>query len=478
MRAPPFSVCRKRCSTATLGLILPLPHVLQRGFGVVEYLCGFLGEDRRDLGIEVWLRWRGALRSALRRRGFGPRRGRRLAKRERIERLQHGAIELESAAARQRVRHPLDFGGRGVQRIQARIVDARTRVEVSAQLLGERRRQRHRGLVPRHASAAQKRMARAIKRLVDCVRPGAARRLGEKLANHAEVAAHLLDENVREHRIHAGSGAGALRLHSDAQRLSGDARGVGVTLGERLRLLHQQLHVELRRQARFELLQQLRQRRARFHGERDHARRRREGLVDELVQQVLDAPRKLADQLRADHAAAAFQRMERAARRDQRFGVRAIGCPERQIALNARDLFLRFLDEHLDELGVRAAFLDLHDARRRCGGLLLDGLRARVPTQARPHARRLRYGQPFQQVEAALRVVEHVPRIGAPGADRLEVVLDADDRVGEPLEVLGFELRAGGEPRGDHRADTLDDRHGLRLARASTARPRCRAAAA
>ncbi len=30
MRAPPFSVCRKRCSIATAPRILPLPHVLQR----------------------------------------------------------------------------------------------------------------------------------------------------------------------------------------------------------------------------------------------------------------------------------------------------------------------------------------------------------------------------------------------------------------------------------------------------------------
>ena len=137
----------------------------------------------------------------------------------------------------------------------------------------------------------------------------------------------------------------------------------------------------------------------------------------------------------------------------------------RQIALDARDLFLGFLDEHLDELGIRPALLDLHHARRRRSGLRLRGRRERRGLRPRRHGchRRLRHRQRFQQIEAAIGVVEHVPRIGTARADRLEVVLDADDRVGEPLEVLGLELRADGEPRADHGSDSLDDRHGLRL---------------
>ena len=79
-----------------------------------------------------------------------------------------------------------------------------------------------------------------------------------------EVATHLLDEDVREHGIHAGLGGVGCRRRRrrrNAQRLARDARGVGIALGERLRLLHQQLHVDLRRPADLELLEQLRQRR-------------------------------------------------------------------------------------------------------------------------------------------------------------------------------------------------------------------------
>ena len=53
MRAPPFSVCRNRCSIGDGRLILPLPNLLQRGLGVIENLRRFLGEDRGDLGIEA-----------------------------------------------------------------------------------------------------------------------------------------------------------------------------------------------------------------------------------------------------------------------------------------------------------------------------------------------------------------------------------------------------------------------------------------
>src|SRR5690606_14281653 len=116
--------------------------------------------------------------------------------------------------------------------------------------------------------------------------------------------------------------------------------------------------------------------------------------------------------------------------------------PDRQIPLDARDLFLRLLDEQLEKLGIGALLLHLHHRRRafrrraarRWGRLRRCG--------RRPHDR-----QRLEQIEAAARVIEHVPRIAASAADRLHVVLDADDGVGKALEILGLHhLTARPEP--------------------------------
>ena len=97
--------------------------------------------------------------------------------------------------------------------------------------------------------------------------------------------------------------------------------GVGIALGKRFGALHEQMHVGLGRDADLELLDQRRQRRGRLDDELEHGCARHQRLIDEAVQQVLDAPGKLAEQLSADHTAATFECMERAPRRDQRFGV-------------------------------------------------------------------------------------------------------------------------------------------------------------
>ena len=48
----------------------------------------------------------------------------------------------------------------------------------------------------------------------------------------------------------------------------------------------------------------------RFAQQRHDVGRALERLVDDAIEQILDCPGELADELRADHAAAAFQRME------------------------------------------------------------------------------------------------------------------------------------------------------------------------
>ncbi len=153
---------------------------------------------------------------------------------------------------------------------------------------------------------------------------------------------------------------------------------------------------------------------------------------------------------------------------DQCFGVRSIGGPHGKVALDARDLFLGLFDEHLDELGIRAALLDLHHARRRCSGLRLRGRRARRGRLRPPRhgRRRLRHGQGFKRSRQRSALSSMYQGSATAGADRLHVVLDADDRVGEPFEVLGLELRADGEPRADH---------GRRFARRPSRPSSCRA---
>jgi hypothetical protein len=331
---------------------------------------------------------------------------------------------------------------------------------VATQLLGQRPREHHHGLEARHARAAEQRVTRAIQRLIDSVRRGRGRRCGQEVADDLEMATQLFHENVGEHGIHRGLGRrGRLCLH--AQRLARDARRIGVAFREGLRTLHQQLHVDLRSQADLELLEKLRQRAARLLHKPDHRRRRLERLVDDSIEQILDIPSELAEQLGADHASAALQRVEGAARRDQRLGIFAVSGPQRQVARDVRDFLLGLLDENLDELGIGASLLDLHHARRRSRCFRGDWRRRRCRRGGRRGA--LRDRQLLEQVEAALGVLEHVPWITAPAAHGLHVVLDAHDRVREALQVFGPQLRAGGEPRADDRGDAVDDGDGLRL---------------
>ena len=71
----------------------------------------------------------------------------------------------------------------------------------------------------------------------------------------------------------------------------------------------------------------------------------------------------------------------------------------------------------------------------------------------------------LEHVEASFSIVEHVPGIASAGGNGLHVVLDADDRVGEALELVRIHHRfARCEPFLDHGADSLDDHDRSRLA--------------
>ena len=116
--------------------------------------------------------------------------------------------------------------------------------------------------------------------------------------------------------------------------------------------------------------------------------------------------------------------------------------------------------------------------RRRCpAGARWDlhGLRvgARLERRHRRHrGRRLL----LERLHTGLGVVEHVPGIGAPGLQRLHVVLDAHDRIGETVdEARRQHVHARLHDALQLRGDALDDLHRARLAEQQQARPSCRA---
>ena len=113
-------------------------------------------------------------------------------------------------------------------------------------------------------------------------------------------------------------------------------------------------------------------RRDRLAQQLHHVRRALQRLVDHAIEQVLDRPRELADELRADHAAAALQRVERAAHVDAARPGPADSRPTREQALELRDLVLRFLDEQLEEFRIGVAATGA-----RAGGCAAAGRRLR-----------------------------------------------------------------------------------------------------
>ena len=80
-----------------------------------------------------------------------------------------------------------------------------------------------------------------------------------------------------------------------------------------------------------------------------------ERVVEQPVQQILDGPGELAELARADHAAAALQRVERAAQRDEHVLLERVLFPGRELPRDLRELLARFLDEELHELRIRSS---------------------------------------------------------------------------------------------------------------------------
>ncbi len=267
-------------------------------------------------------------------------------------------------------------------------------------------------------------------------------------------------------------------------------------------------HIHGRRTSCLELLNELR------HGGHGGAhdahdvRRAIQRLVDDAVEQAFDRPGEFADELRADHAAAALQRVEGTTHIDQRIHVLRVLIPHGEEFLEPADFVLRFLDEQLEEFRIDLPIDRLdHRRRDRCGrrrcccgrrgrglrhesrraienrrafllGGRCNGLRQRFDDDGARVIRCLReafadrHGLGLRQIaQAGLGIVEHVPGIGAAGLDRFHVVLDGDDAVGKPIDGFGRQRHAIGTHELRQRlVDTFHDLGGARLAEHQQAR--------
>ncbi len=199
------------------------------------------------------------------------------------------------------------------------------------------------------------------------------------------------------------------------------------------------------------------------HG--DHRRARRARAVEHAVEHVLDLPAELAQGARADEATASLQGVEDAADRAQALEVVGLRPPQRQQLVEVVDLFGELLEEHLADLVVDlvAGGLEAAGPRRRGRGRLgcgvgcrgrpgraaVDQRRHRAFDIGLAHHRRrcfdrrglalghaLRGQRPVAQAFEALAAhVEDLVAVETVLPQRLEVVLQARQRIGEGVQL-------------------------------------------
>ncbi len=273
-----------------------------------------------------------------------------------------------------------------------------------------------------------------------------------------------------------------------ADDLSGRCRNRFASAGERMRARRESRHVGAPTMAGFEIRDQRGQY---VHGLAQGLKHRQGALlraIEDAVQQIFDGPGELAERARIDHAAAALERVERAPHGRQRFGFQRIVIPDRELLANLGHLLGRLIDEQPDQLrigrGLRQHSVDVG------GGLEHRGFRDRELQAAhvrgiagrarrrdeqgagvgagseRGHRRQHTLGCVRERIQADARIVEHVPGIAAPGLQCLDVVLEADDGIGQTIEIVRRECQAAA---GLHHApevlrDVLDDVDRSRLA--------------
>ena len=250
----------------------------------------------------------------------------------------------------------------------------------------------------------------------------------------------------------------ATRLERDRQRLLRVA-----ALGEGMGAADHESHIAARGAPARKLLDELGQYGDRLAQQREHARRARQRAADDAVQQVLDRPREFADVAGADHAAAALERVERAPQARQCIAVERVLCPARELLLDAGELLARLLHEQRHEVRIQRGRRRGGRGGGRCrvrGGRRGLAGRGSTPAPRRECLRarlRLRHGRVLAQcAQAGLDVVEHVPGVAATALQRLHVVLERDDRVGQPLELRAHYRAVRSQQLEDVLADGFD----------------------
>ena len=166
--------------------------------------------------------------------------------------------------------------------------------------------------------------------------------------------------------------------------------------------------------------------------------------------------------------------MERSAQVEQGIVILGTAIPSREQLLDTRDLFARLFQIQRQQVGIdrqqrrqsharlrhcRHQGLELHDGALRVGQRLehgargehLGGLVPRGGDGGRPCS--LRLGIDGRQSQVG--VVEHVPRVAATGMQGLDVVLKADDGIGQALERSRRKAHGGLHQHGQLCADAV-----------------------
>ena len=135
----------------------------------------------------------------------------------------------------------------------------------------------------------------------------------------------FLRKNIVQDRVHFGRWFFFDRLLA-CRTLERQHRRVRVAFGKGVGTGDQQADIGLGLGADFELLDKVGHCGGSLLYEVHHWRRARQRSIDQAIEQVLDGPAVFADTLGANHAAAALERVERSAHRDEQLHVvRRIG---------------------------------------------------------------------------------------------------------------------------------------------------------
>ena len=357
-----------------------------------------------------------------------------------------------------------------------RVVFGRSQHAVDDRYLGHRERTVH-GVQGAQQGVAAKGLAGA--------------RLRDPGVDRLQVALHFHVEDFQQQRIDAGRHGRGCRLGRRRNRFLGGRRrdrifhlrrrGGGDRLGRHglvaggnpvggvLQRLQVGGQAALATQSSLQLGQGV----ERAVDHRDHRRAGRTRAVEHAVEHVLDLPAELAQRARTDQPSTALEGMEHAPDRAQPFHVLGRGAPQRQQPVEVVDLLGEFLEEDLADLLVDflADGLEAADDRRlRLGGRGPDcGGHVRWQVRRRSHGRRFRLrnrlggGRGFdpghrlhgldggrhvhdglhrlgqrpvaQRLEAAAGDVEDLVAVAALLAQRLEVVLQARERVRQRVQL-------------------------------------------